>query len=108
MNRQRPACEQGLGARPTHQTTTLLKYLRLGLLFSASAATFGGCAANAGGTHRDPGTLVVVEPGDANTMNPLFADNAASFLYYSLVFDGLANSGAHFSVQPALATSFDS
>lgn len=56
--------------------------------------------------HRDAGTLVTVEPGDANTMNPLFANNQASFMYFGFVLDGLANSGADFSVVPALGTSW--
>jgi peptide/nickel transport system substrate-binding protein len=63
-----------------------------------------GCAAPAAGLHRDPQTLVVVEPSDANTMDPLFSSNAAAFLYYRLVFEGLGRYGAGYSVFPALAT----
>ncbi len=57
---------------------------------------------------RDPGTLVVLEAGDANTMNPLFANNEPSFLYYGLVLDSLANVGPNFTMIPWLATSWTS
>lgn len=55
---------------------------------------------------RDPQTLVVLEPDDANTINPLYANNEASFLYYTLVLDPLANNGPNFSMIPWLATSW--
>ena len=77
-----------------------------GFLWAAAVAAFSGCAASAAGFHRDPGTLVVVEPSDANTINPLFANNEASFLYYGFVFEGLTGSGPNFSVIPWLATSW--
>ncbi|MHB8141257.1 MAG: ABC transporter substrate-binding protein, partial [Vulcanimicrobiaceae bacterium] len=57
---------------------------------------------------RDPGTLVVLEASDANTMNPLFANNEPSFLYYGLVLDSLANVGPNFTMIPWLATSWSS
>lgn len=62
------------------------------------------CSPAGAGSRRDANTLVVLEPGDANSMNPLFANNAAAFLYiYGLIFDGLADNGPNFGVIPALA-----
>ncbi len=87
--------------------STLYRRVRNAALAVAAAATLAGCAPSAAaGLHRDPHTLVVVEPDDANSMNPLFANNAASFLYYGFIFEGLSGAGPNFSVIPWLATSW--
>lgn len=73
---------------------------------AAVAALVALCACGSHAAKRDPGTLVVLEPSDAGTINPLFANNEASFLYYTLVVDPLVNNGPNFSYIPWLATSW--
>jgi len=78
--------------------------LRRTISLAAIAAVLAGCgAANAG---RDPNTLVIVYTSDANTLNPLYANNEPSFLFYGLIFDGLTAGGPNYSVIPWLATSW--
>ncbi|MGH7728533.1 MAG: ABC transporter substrate-binding protein [Vulcanimicrobiaceae bacterium] len=79
----------------------------LALLCGASAA-LAGCAAGLAAAQHPAGTLVVIEPADANTLNPLYANNEPSFLYYGLIFDGLTAPGPNFSTIPWLATSWSS
>jgi peptide/nickel transport system substrate-binding protein len=57
---------------------------------------------------HDPSTLVVIEPSDANTINPLFAHTAAATMYGALVLDPLVNVGPGFSFVPWLATNWTS
>lgn len=71
------------------------------------ACSLAGCSASAKQS-RDPNTLVVLEIADADTLNPLFANNYYSFLYYGLIFDGLTNTGDNFTNVPDLATSWKS
>lgn len=73
-----------------------------------SAATFCMTACSGAAAARRPDTLVVVYPADANTLNPLYANNEPAFLYYYLVFEGLTGVGRNFAVTPALATSWKS
>lgn len=76
------------------------------MLVAASIGALSGCAASAAGSHRDPGTLVVVEPADGNTIDPLYANSEPAQLYGGFVFEGLATQGAHFATIPWLATSW--
>ncbi|MGH7715399.1 MAG: ABC transporter substrate-binding protein, partial [Vulcanimicrobiaceae bacterium] len=71
------------------------------------ALSLAGCNASAKPS-RDPNTLVVLELADADTLNPFFANNYYSFLYYGLIFDGLINVGDNFTNVPDLATSWKS
>jgi peptide/nickel transport system substrate-binding protein len=57
---------------------------------------------------RRPNTLVVVYSADANTLNPLYANNEPAFLFYYLILEGLTAVGRNFAVTPALATSWTS
>jgi peptide/nickel transport system substrate-binding protein len=76
------------------------------LALAVTASTLSGCAASA--KTRDPNTLVVLERGDGDTLNPLFSSNAYAFLYQSLIFDGLTMYGDDFTIVPDLATSWKS
>lgn len=55
---------------------------------------------------RDPNTLVVMELGDADTLNPLYTSNYYGVLFETFIFDSLVNFGSNFQVVPALATSW--
>jgi hypothetical protein len=55
------------------------------LALAAFALALGGCSTASAG--RDPDTLVVVYGSDANTLNPLYANNEPSCLFYGFVFD---------------------
>ncbi|MBV8601458.1 MAG: ABC transporter substrate-binding protein [Candidatus Eremiobacteraeota bacterium] len=57
---------------------------------------------------RDPHTLVVLELGDASTLNPIYSSNYYAFLYQNLVFDQLVGTGDDFADIPLLATSWKS
>jgi peptide/nickel transport system substrate-binding protein len=76
------------------------------LALAAFALALGGCSTASAG--RDPDTLVVVYGSDANTLNPLYANNEPSFLFYGFVFDSLTNEGLNYSVIPWLASSWTS
>jgi len=76
------------------------------LVLLLGTTTLSGCAG--GRPHRDPNTLVVLELGDADTLNPLFSNNEYSFLYQSLIYDGLVTVGDDFKDAPDLATSWKS
>ena len=66
-----------------------------------------GCAASA--QARDPRTLVVLELGDADTLDPLFYNNEYSAQYASyFIFDQLVSVGDDFTDVPDLATSWKS
>jgi peptide/nickel transport system substrate-binding protein len=76
------------------------------LALAAFALALAGCSTASAG--RDPDTLVVVYGSDANTLNPLYANNEPSFLFYGLVFDGLVNEDSNYQVIPWLASSWTS
>jgi peptide/nickel transport system substrate-binding protein len=76
------------------------------LALCALGAALSACSSASAG--RDPDTLIVVYPSDANTLNPLYANNEPSFLFYGLIFDGLSGLGPHFAVVPWLASSWSS
>jgi len=77
-------------------------YVALALL-----AALSGCAARASAV-RDRDTLVVLEAGDADSMNPLITNQYYAFLYQNLIFDRLAGTGADYAATPMLATSWSS
>jgi peptide/nickel transport system substrate-binding protein len=89
------------------QLRSPLERIRAGFALLAAVATLYGCsAANA---RRDPDTIVAVYPSDANTLNPLFANNEPAFLFYSFIFEGLTNAiGPDFRVVPWLAVGWKS
>lgn len=86
---------------------TSMRAVAVALLLCVVSATLGGCAASAKQT-RDPNTLVILERGDGDSLNPLFSSNAYAFLYQSLIFDGLTTVGDNFTDAPDLATSWRS
>ena len=81
----------------------IFRAIRLACFLAAVA--LAACSASAA-TPRDTNTLVVVEAGDANTINPLFANDESSFLYFSLILEGLVAVGDDYAVIPWLATSW--
>ena len=87
--------------------STSLRLLAAALVGCLALATLAGCAASAKQT-RDPNTLVVLELADGDTLNPIFSSNYYSFLYESLIFDGLVTVGDNFTDAPDLATSWKS
>ena len=66
-----------------------------------------GCAAGAA-QHRDPSTLVIIEAGDAGSVNPLLTNQYYAFLYQNFVFDTLVGSDADYGPVPKLALSWKS
>jgi peptide/nickel transport system substrate-binding protein len=76
------------------------------LALAVTASGLSGCAASA--KTRDPNTLIILERGDGDTLNPLFSSNAYASLYQSLIFDGLTMFGDDFTIVPDLATSWKS
>jgi peptide/nickel transport system substrate-binding protein len=91
-------------APPALPATARLLAFAIALLLGA--ASLVGCAAAR--VQRDPNTLVVLERGDGDTLDPLFSSNAYAALYQSFIFDGLVGVGADFTDIPALATSWKS
>ena len=85
----------------------IARLLVLALVLTTATSSFAGCTASAH-TTRDPNTLVVLERGDGDSLNPLFSSNAYAFLYQSLIFDGLTMTGDDFTDAPDLATSWKS
>jgi len=80
--------------------------LRAGAALLAAAMALSSCSAP--NQRRDPNTIVAVYSADANTLNPLFANNEPAFLFYTFIFDGLINvAGPDFHVIPWLATSWN-
>lgn len=70
-----------------------------------SVAALAACSTAS--ARRDPNTLVAVYTADANTLNPLYANNEPAFLFYGFVFDALVNlAGPDFHVIPWLASSW--
>lgn len=66
-----------------------------------------GCAARAA-QHRDPGTLVILEAGDADSANPLRTNQYYAFLYQNFVFDTLLGNDGDYRPVPKLATAWKS
>ncbi|HEY4442209.1 MAG TPA: ABC transporter substrate-binding protein [Candidatus Elarobacter sp.] len=66
-----------------------------------------GCTARAAVRH-EPGTLVVLELGDAGSVNPLLTSQYYSFLYQNLIFDTLLGTGEDYKPVPELGTSWSS
>ena len=90
---------------------TVCRFVRraLGALaLSTLCVALAACASASAAPKHDPSTLVVVYGSDANTMNPLFANNEPSFLFYGLIFDGLTAPGPKYATIPWLATSWKS
>jgi peptide/nickel transport system substrate-binding protein len=83
-----------------------VRFFAAALLLCAAGLGLTGCSTVA--AKRQPDTLVVVYTSDANTLNPLFANNEPAFLFYYFIFEGLIGVGPNFSVTPALATSWSS
>lgn len=79
----------------------------LALLLAFATLWLAGCAA-AASTHRDPNTLIALELGDADTLNPLFSNNEYSSTYENFVFDALAQVGDDFKMIPDAAKSWSS
>lgn len=75
------------------------------MLLLALTPALGGCAASTRQS-RDPNTLVALELGDADTLNPLFSNNEYSSQYESFVLDSLVDYGDDFKPIPGLATSW--
>jgi peptide/nickel transport system substrate-binding protein len=84
---------------------TLRRFFTAFAAFAASAILAGCSSASAS---RQPNTLVIVYSSDANTLNPLFANNEPAFLFYTFIFEGLTEYGPDFSVIPQLAKSWQS
>ncbi len=77
------------------------------LALVAAAASFAACSASGATSHRDPGTLVVLEASDGQTLNPLYAQSQVDgVIYQALLFDGLSTYGPGFKPIPDLATSW--
>jgi peptide/nickel transport system substrate-binding protein len=74
------------------------------LVAAGFVALLAGCAAS--GATRDRSTLVVLEAGDANSVNPLLSNQYYAFNYQSLIFDFLVGTGKDYRPIPALATSW--
>ncbi len=85
---------------------TRIHQISTSLLSGAVCVALAACSTAAAGRPAD--TLVVVYGADANTLNPLYANNEPSFLFYGLIFDGLSNNGPNYSYVPALARSWTS
>ena len=84
-----------------------VRALGITLTLGLACSTLSGCSTAS--ARRDPNTLVVLYTADANTINPLFANNEPAFLYYDMVFEGLTNTvGPDFHVVPWLATGWKS
>src|SRR5690348_14607626 len=77
------------------------------LLLVFATLWLAGCSASAS-AHRDPNTLIALELGDADTLNPLFSNNEYSSTYEGFVFDSLAAVGDDFKMIPDAATSWQS
>ncbi len=75
------------------------RLLALGLALMLAACTAGGSA-------RDPGTLVVLEAGDANSLDPIYANNYYAIQDYAFVNEPLVNFGDGFALIPWLATAW--
>jgi peptide/nickel transport system substrate-binding protein len=57
---------------------------------------------------RDPHTIVILEGGDAGTIEPLLTSQYYSFVYQNLVFDTLCGNDGQFNPTPSLATAWRS
>jgi peptide/nickel transport system substrate-binding protein len=77
---------------------------RLGCIVLALALGLQSCAARAAVRDRD--TLVLLELGDADSVNPLLTNQYYAFLYQNLIFDRLVATGANYRPEPMLATSW--
>jgi peptide/nickel transport system substrate-binding protein len=85
-----------------------VRAIALAIALAFCGSWLGGCAASAN-AGRDPNTLVVLELGDADTLDPLFYNNAYSSLYAQFfIFDSLVGVGDDFTDVPDLATSWRS
>ncbi|BDE05123.1 ABC transporter substrate-binding protein [Vulcanimicrobium alpinum] len=67
----------------------------------------GGCAARGSAAH-DPSTLVILEAGDAGSIEPLLTNQYYAFLYQNLIFDTLLGTGANYVPTPKLALRWES
>ena len=82
---------------------------RFVVLLRAIACTMAACmllVSCGRPTSRDTNTLVVLQPGDANTMNPLFSNNEPSFIDWGFILEPLVAIGEKYKPIPWLATSW--
>ena len=84
--------------------TRFVRAVLLPGLVALTAPALGGCAGAATASARPADTIVALEPSDANTIDPLFANNQPATTYGSLVLDGLVENGPNLTFVPALAT----
>ncbi len=74
------------------------------LIALALATALAACAGRTAPRDRD--TLVVLELGDADSMNPLLTNQYYAFLYQNLIYDRLVGTGADYRPVPMLALSW--